>query len=118
MPMCIFSLNKPTNLGSSTCGIGIGFKSHGTCDTINMTIGATTLGCTHPISSSEEAKALPCSESISWNFFFSYLVKKSPPPIFTFSMVSLINLKPIFLVSFNPGSIPACLMCSLVPKGN
>ena len=65
IPICTFSFNKSTNLGSKARSTGMGFKYHGTCGIVNMTIGATTLGCTHPISSGEEAKAFQCLESIS-----------------------------------------------------
>jgi hypothetical protein len=36
IPICIFSFSKFTNLGNKALGIGIGFKSHGTCGTVNQ----------------------------------------------------------------------------------
>jgi hypothetical protein len=41
IPICIFSFSKFTNLGNKPLGTGIGFKSHGVCGTVNITIGAT-----------------------------------------------------------------------------
>jgi hypothetical protein len=67
----IFSFSEFTNLGSKALGIGIGFKSHGTCGIVSITIGVIMLGCTYLTSSGVEAKALPCLESISWKNFFS-----------------------------------------------
>jgi hypothetical protein len=65
IPICNFSFNKFTNLGSKALGTGIGFKSQGTCGIVTITIGATIFGLTHPISYGEEAKALPCLKIIS-----------------------------------------------------
>ena len=65
MPICIFSFSKLTNLGNKALDTGIGFKSHSACGTVNITIDTTMLGCTHPISFGDEAKALPYLESMS-----------------------------------------------------
>ena len=65
IPMHTFSFNKSINFGSKICGTSIGFKSHGTCGTVNMTIGAITFGCIHAISFGEEAKAFAYLERIS-----------------------------------------------------
>ncbi|KAG0554145.1 hypothetical protein M758_4G185200 [Ceratodon purpureus] len=110
IPICIFSFNRLTNLGSKALGTGIGFKSQGTWGIVKMTIGATIFGLTHPISSGEEAKALPCLEIISRNLIFSGSFKNSPPPIFSLANVSSVKLCPIFLVSLNPGSSSAFLI--------
>jgi hypothetical protein len=104
----IFSFSKFTNLGNKALGTGIGFKSHGTCGIENITIGATMLGCTHPISTEDEAKVLPCLESISQNILYSCSFKNSPPPIFSLAIVSLVNLYPIFFASLTLGSFPTC----------
>jgi hypothetical protein len=79
----------------TTLGTRIGFKSLGTCGSVYITIGATMLGYTHPISSGDEAKALSCLEHILFLFIQEYI----PPPIFNLAIVSSINLCSIFLAS-------------------
>jgi hypothetical protein len=105
IPICIFSFSKVTNLGSKALGTRIGFKSHTTSGTVNMTIG---VGCTHPIISGNEAKTLTCLESMSQNIFFSCSFKNLSAPIFSLAIVSSINLCPIVLVSFILDSFLAC----------
>ena len=43
MPIYIFSFSKFTNLSNKALGTRIGFKSHGTYNTVNITIDATML---------------------------------------------------------------------------
>jgi hypothetical protein len=74
IPICIFSFNKFTNLGNKALGIGIGFKFHGTYGTVNITIGATMLGCTHLISSGDEA----FGEHVSEHFLFLFIQEFTP----------------------------------------
>lgn len=65
IPIYIFSFNKLINLVNRALGIGIGFKSYSTCGIIKITIGTTIIRCIHPISFSDEAKALPCLKNMS-----------------------------------------------------
>ena len=59
-------------IGYPTCvfwesNTGIGLTSHGTCDTVNITIHSTIVGSTHPISFRKKAKALMWLSSILLN---------------------------------------------------
>jgi hypothetical protein len=84
---------------------------------VNITIGSTIVGSTHPISFGEKAKAFSCLPSILRNRSSSAGNSKSPPPTLSSCSVLSVNLCPMPAGSRKLGSDATSLIRNLLCSG-
>ena len=99
-------------------GTGIGFRFHGTLSIVNVTIGSTILGSTHPISFGENAYSLPCLSNISRNQISSSGNRNPLCPIRSFIQASLVNAYTISTDFRSVGSSDTTFLFCLLFVGN